>query len=62
MNDLDKIIDHKTLPKIINTTLLMFKNNIVFNVFFTSTEIVLGNDMKQAILKDTSSAIIHYHL
>lgn len=60
--DLDKIIDPKALPKIIGTTLLTFKNNIVFNGFFTSTEIVFGNDIKQSILKGASSAIAHYHL
>lgn len=60
--NLDKIIDPKTLPKIISTTLLMFKGNIVFNGFFASTEIVFGNDIKKAILKDAASAITHYHL
>lgn len=60
--DFDKIIDSDELPKIINTTLLMFKNNIVFKSFFRKIDIVFGNDIKKDILDNMESAIIYYHL
>lgn len=59
----DKIMNPKELPKIISTTLLMFKGNIVFKSFFENMDdIVFGNDVKKEIVDNIKSAIIHYHL
>ena len=60
--DLDKVMNPRDLPKIIRTTLLMFEGNIIFNSFLAPMDIVFGNDMKNAILKDYKSAIKYYHL
>ncbi len=60
--NLDEIMNPHDLPKMIRTTLLMFKKNIIFNGFFSPMEIVLGNDWKEAILKDCQTAIKYYHL
>ena len=60
--DFDDIMKRFTLPLIVNMTLLMFKDKIVFNGFLTSTNISFGNDVKEAILKDYKSAMHYYHL
>lgn len=61
-SDFDKIMNPKELPKIIGTTLLMFKGNIVFKSFFTNIDMVFGNDIKKDIIDQMKSAIVHYHL
>ena len=58
----DKIMNPNELPKIISTTLLMFRGYIVFKSFFVNTEIVFGNDVKKDIINQMKSAIVHYHL
>lgn len=60
--DLDKIMNSKELPKIVSTTLLMFKGNIVFKSFFGDMDIVFGNDVKKYIVNKMKCAIVHYHL
>lgn len=60
--DLDKILNPTQLPKIISTTLLMFKWNIVFNSFLSKTEVVFGNDFNKQVLKEVENAIKYYHL
>lgn len=60
--DFDKILNPKELPKIIGTTLLMFKGNIIFKSFFDNVDIVFGNDIKKDIVDKMKCAIVHYHL
>lgn len=60
--DIDKIMDPNEIPKVIGTTLIMFKDNIIFNGFFSSVDIVFGNDMKESILKEIDSSMVYYHL
>ena len=60
--DFDKMMNPKELPKIISTTLLMFKGVIVFKSFFGNVDIVFGNDVKKDIVDKMKSAIVHYHL
>ena len=60
--DFDKIMNPKELPKIVSTTLLMFKGNIVFKSFFGNVDIVFGNDVKKDIVNQMKSAIVYYHL
>lgn len=60
--DFDKIMNPKEIPKVISTTLLMFKENIVFKSFFGNVEVVFGNDIKKDIINQMKSAIVHYHL
>ena len=58
----DKIMNPKELPKIISTTLLMFRGYIVFKSFFENMEVVFGNDIKKDIINQMKCAIVHYHL
>ena len=60
--DFDKMMNPKELPKIISTTLLMFKGVIVFKSFFGNVDIVFGNDVKKDIVDKMKCAIVHYHL
>lgn len=60
--DIDEIIDPNELPLVISTTLLMFKNKIIYTGLLTETTIRFGNDIKQAILNDYDKAIKYYHL
>lgn len=60
--DIDKLLDSKKLPKIITTTLLMFKGNIIFNSFFSFHELEFGNDIKASILNGCNKAMVYYHL
>ncbi len=60
--DLDKIINSKTLPTVISTTLLMFKGNIIFNSFLAPMNATLGNDFNKQIVEELESAIKYYHL
>lgn len=60
--DFDKIMNPKELPKIISTTLIMFRGVIVFKSFYENTNIVFGNDVKKDIIDKMKCAIVHYHL
>ena len=60
--DFDKIIDSDEIPKMIKTTLLMFKGNIIFNSFFSVVPVGLGDDMTKNILKECKNALKYYHL
>ena len=60
--DFDKIVNPSELPKIVSTTLLMFKGNIIFKSFFGNVEVVFGNDVKKDIIKQMKSAVVYYHL
>lgn len=60
--DFDEIMNPKELPKIIGTTLLMFKGKIVFKSFFTNVDLSFGNDVKKEIIKQMKNAIVYYHL
>lgn len=60
--DIDKLIEPTQIPKVISTTLIMFKDNIVFNSFFSSLGIEFGNDLKELILKEIDSSVVYYHL
>ena len=60
--DLDKVADIPDLPLIIHTTLMMFKNNIVFNSFYSRIDIKFGNDVKRSIYNSMKNAMICYHL
>ena len=61
-SNFDKIMNPNELPKIVSTTLLMFKGNIIFKSFFGNIDIVFGNDVKKDIINQMKGAIVHYHL
>lgn len=46
----DEIMNPYEIPKIISTTLLKFKGNIIFKSFFNNIDIVFGNDIKKEIV------------
>lgn len=60
--NIDRIINPQAIPTVIKTTLLMFKGNIIFNGFFTSTKIKVDNETKQIILNKYNNSIRYYHL
>ncbi len=60
--DFDELISSTDLPQMVETTLLMFKNNIVYNGFISTTDIKLGNEYKELVLKDFKDAMKYYHL
>ena len=61
-DNIDKVLKNFELPVIINTTLLMFKDKIIYNGFISSYQINIGNDIKKLIIKDSDKAIEYYHL
>lgn len=61
-SDFDEIMNPKELPKIISTTLIMFKGNIVFKSFFENIDVAFGNDVKKDIIDKMKSAMTYYHL
>lgn len=60
--DIDKIINPRDIPIIISTTLLMFKENIVFKSFFSNINLELSNDIKKDIVDKMKKAMKYYHL
>ncbi len=60
--DIDKIFTDTDLPKIILTTLLMFKNNIIYNGFFSEVPVSLGSNFDEMLLNELETAIKYYHL
>lgn len=61
-SDLDEILNPNDLPLVISTTLLMFKNKIIYNGLIEETTIKFGNDIKQVILNEYDNAMKYYHL
>ena len=60
--NIEEIIPNSELPIIINTTLLMFKDKIIFNSFFGTNDIRYGNDLKEYVINEMKTAIKYYHL
>lgn len=58
----DEIMNPYEIPKIISTTLLMFKGNIIFKSFYNNIDIVFGNDIKKEIVDQMHHAMTYYHL
>ena len=61
-SNLDKVIDPKSIPTFIETTLLMFRDNIIFNGFLAQANIGMGNGFTESAIKESSSAMRYYHL
>lgn len=61
-SNIEEIIPSNKIPAFINTTLLMFKDKIIFNGFFTTHEIKFGNDFKEIVINEMKTAIKYYHL
>ena len=61
-DNIDNILLSRKFPIIVNTTLLMFKGNIIYNSFFKQTTIGFGNDVKEMALKDMAKALKYYHI
>ena len=60
--NIQELIPNDMLPQIIETTILMFKDNIIYNSFFKTNEIRFGNDFTEIIINDDKNAIKYYHL
>ena len=60
--NIEEIIPSSELPIIINTTLLMFKDTIIFNSFFGTNNLKFGNDIKEFVIKEMKNVIKYYHL
>lgn len=61
-SNFDELIAKEDIPVIVSTTLLMFKDNIVYNSFFSHIDIKFGNDVKEYILEEYNKAMKYYHL
>ncbi len=61
-DNIDNVLLSRKFPIIVNTTLLMFKGNIIYNSFFKQTTIGFGNDIKEMALKDMAKALKYYHM
>lgn len=59
--DIQKIV-RGDLPIIITTTLLMFKDKIIYNGFFSEINLRFGNELKKEIIKEMKSAMTYYHI
>lgn len=55
-DNLDNILKDNKLPMAISTTLLMFKNNIVYNGFLSVIPIEFNSDFKRSVLEDVQNA------
>lgn len=60
--NIEEIIPNSELPVFINTTILMFKDTIIFNSFFATHEIKFGNDFKEIVINEMKNVIKYYHL
>lgn len=61
-DNLDNVIGDYKLPVIIDTTLLMYKDNIVFNSFLSRSELIFGNDVREQIAKEVAKAEKFFHI
>ena len=60
--DIDEILKDLELPQFVSTTLLMYKDTIVFNSQLYVSEIKFGNDVKEYVVKEMEKAMKYYHL
>lgn len=61
-SNMDEVVTSKELPIIIDTTLVQYRDKIIFCSLLKTSDIKLGNDIKEVIYKDYLSAIKYYHL
>ena len=61
-SNMDEVVINKELPIIIDTTLVQYRDKIIFCSLLKTSDIKLGNDIKEVIYKDYLSAIKCYHL
>ena len=61
-SNFDEMLKNLELPQFISATLLMFKDNIVFNGIFYLKEIKFGNDVKEYVIQEMEKAMKYYHL
>jgi len=59
--NLDKLIKDE-LPVFIETALLMFKGKLIYNSFFTRTEMVFGSVLKRFAIEEREKCMKYYHL
>ena len=61
-DNLDNILKTNKLPIIISTTLLMFKDKIIYNSFLSISQIDFGNSLKELLLSDIKNSEKCYRL
>lgn len=61
-NNIDKVVSREIIPTLISTTLIMFKDTIVYCGMFKSADLKYDNMIIEAILHEASNAITYYHL
>lgn len=61
-SNMDEVVTSKELPIMIDTTLVQYRDKIIFCSLLKTSDIKLGNDIKEVIYKDYLSAIKCYHL
>lgn len=60
--DFDELIDDSDLPELVTTTLLPFKGQIIFNGFFSSMPLSMGNTLLKIVDDNYDKTIKYYHL
>ena len=61
-DNIENILLSRNFPIIVNTTLLMFKGNIIYNSFFKQTTVGFGNDIKESALNEMNKSLKYYHI
>lgn len=60
--NIDEIINYKVLPHIIRTTILPFKNYLIYDSIFMALDINADNNFYNMITKEYESMMKYYHL
>ncbi len=61
-DNLDNILNVNNLPIILETTLLMFKDKIIYNGFVGQINMGFGTNLKKTVLEEIKTALVYYHL
>lgn len=61
-SNIDQIVPYKKLPHMVITSILPFKNQLIYDGIFMSSEINFGLDFQRAIEKEYENSLKYYHL
>lgn len=61
-SNIDKVVSRELIPTLISTTLIRFKNTIVYCGLLKSADMKYDNMIIESILQEVNKAITYYHL
>jgi hypothetical protein len=61
-SNIDEVISYKNLPKTVMTTILPFKDNLIYDSIFVEYGITISDNIEKIINKDYSTSLKYYHL